>query len=198
MRRVVNRRGVQCCSVRNGLGTIFRESTSMRSCCRLIGLVVFSNRSRSGRLGQIGQSHQSPGSTMGSLNFNLLEQLTFYGSYHNNKWNQASVRPHSSGCNHPTHATYILTHELLLCTATLLQLIHFIFVPAIVWSLAVWLVYTGPLVSLPLENLAWLPPWASRCGCQPNSSAMRNLATSSMQDRCSKLPLTLSCQTGVS
>eukprot|EP00878_Enallax_costatus_P006710 GHUV01007035.1.p1 GENE.GHUV01007035.1~~GHUV01007035.1.p1 ORF type:complete len:264 (+),score=40.52 GHUV01007035.1:2-793(+) len=129
MRRVVNRRGVQCCSVRNGLGTIFRESTSMRSCCRLIGLVVFSNRSRSGRLGQIGQSHQSPGSTMGSLNFNLLEQLTFYGSYHNNKWN---------------------------------QLIHFIFVPAIVWSLAVWLVYTGPLVSLPLENLAWLPPWASR------------------------------------
>lgn len=26
---------------------------------------------------------------MGGLNFNLLEQLTFYGSYHNNKWNQA-------------------------------------------------------------------------------------------------------------
>ncbi|KAF6265193.1 hypothetical protein COO60DRAFT_1034201 [Scenedesmus sp. NREL 46B-D3] len=25
------------------------------------------------------------------LNFDLLEQLTFYGSYHNNKWNQASA-----------------------------------------------------------------------------------------------------------
>lgn len=65
------------------------------------------------------------------LNFDLLEQLTFYGSYHNNRWN---------------------------------QLIHFIFVPAIVWSLAVGLAYTGPLLSVPshvLPLLASLPTWLS-------------------------------------
>jgi hypothetical protein len=27
---------------------------------------------------------------MGGLNLNLLDQLVFYGAYHNNKWNQAS------------------------------------------------------------------------------------------------------------
>lgn len=31
------------------------------------------------------------------------------------------------------------------------------------WSLAVWLAYTGPLVSIPTAYLAWLPPWISRC-----------------------------------
>lgn len=28
---------------------------------------------------------------MAGLNFNLLDQLTFYGAYHSNKWNQASL-----------------------------------------------------------------------------------------------------------
>jgi uncharacterized membrane protein YGL010W len=65
---------------------------------------------------------------MGGLSLNLLEQLTFYGSYHNNKWN---------------------------------QLIHFFFVPSIMWSLAVWLAYTGPLLSIPSACLTWLPSWFS-------------------------------------
>jgi hypothetical protein len=30
-------------------------------------------------------------SVMAGLNLNLLDQLTFYGSYHSNKWNQASL-----------------------------------------------------------------------------------------------------------
>lgn len=28
---------------------------------------------------------------MVGLNFNLLDQLTFYGAYHTNKWNQAGL-----------------------------------------------------------------------------------------------------------
>ena len=47
------------------------------------------------------------------LNFDLLQQLTFYGAYHSNPWN---------------------------------QLIHFFFVPCILWSLLVWLAYSGPLL----------------------------------------------------
>jgi hypothetical protein len=47
------------------------------------------------------------------LNTNLLEQLSFYGAYHHNRWN---------------------------------QLIHFIFVPSILWSIMVWLAYTGPVL----------------------------------------------------
>ncbi|GAB4817512.1 hypothetical protein N2152v2_004558 [Parachlorella kessleri] len=43
------------------------------------------------------------------FNFNLKDQLTFYGSYHSNPLNQA---------------------------------IHFVFVPAILWTVAVWLAYT--------------------------------------------------------
>eukprot|EP00879_Flechtneria_rotunda_P002726 GHRR01002932.1.p1 GENE.GHRR01002932.1~~GHRR01002932.1.p1 ORF type:complete len:207 (+),score=52.46 GHRR01002932.1:236-856(+) len=62
------------------------------------------------------------------LSFNLLEQLTFYGSYHSNKYN---------------------------------QLIHFIFVPSILWSAAVWLAYAGPLLPLPPDQLTWLPTWLS-------------------------------------
>lgn len=47
----------------------------------------------------------------------------------------------------------------------LLQLIHFIFVPAIVWSAAVWLAASGPLAQPPLSvrlvAAAKLPSWAS-------------------------------------
>lgn len=43
------------------------------------------------------------------FNFNLKDQLVFYGSYHNNPVN---------------------------------QLIHFVFVPALWWTVAVWLAYT--------------------------------------------------------
>lgn len=53
---------------------------------------------------------------MASWNFNLSDQLTFYGSYHNNRWN---------------------------------QLIHFFFVPLLLWSGAVWFCYSGPIVTLP-------------------------------------------------
>lgn len=45
---------------------------------------------------------------------NLREQLIFYGSYHNNVFN---------------------------------QIIHFIFVPSILWTVSVWLAYTPALVS---------------------------------------------------
>eukprot|EP00887_Chlorella_sp_A99_P007450 scaffold2.g7450.t1 len=57
------------------------------------------------------------------INFNLREQLAFYGSYHNKPLN---------------------------------QLIHFLFVPVILGSVAVWLAYTPPLFSWP--SLAALPP----------------------------------------
>lgn len=68
---------------------------------------------------------------MAGLTFNLVDQLTFYGSYHTNKWN---------------------------------QLIHFIFVPAILWSLMVWLAYAGPVLPLSPDHLTFLPPEISRCG----------------------------------
>lgn len=58
------------------------------------------------------------------LNFDLLEQLTFYGSYHHNKWN---------------------------------QVIHFIFVPAILFSAFVWLAYIPAFIALPdLQAPVWL------------------------------------------
>lgn len=75
---------------------------------------------------------------MAGLNFNLLDQLAFYGAYHNNKWN---------------------------------QLIHFIFVPAIVWSAGVWLASSGPLVQPPQAlsaAAAALPAWLSS-GVQLNA-----------------------------
>lgn len=56
---------------------------------------------------------------MGGLNLSLLDQLTFYGSYHTNKWN---------------------------------QIIHFVFVPTIVWTIMVWLSYSGPLLPLGLQE----------------------------------------------
>eukprot|EP01025_Chloroclados_australasicus_P052103 TRINITY_DN6063_c1_g1_i1.p1 TRINITY_DN6063_c1_g1~~TRINITY_DN6063_c1_g1_i1.p1 ORF type:complete len:200 (-),score=4.20 TRINITY_DN6063_c1_g1_i1:507-1073(-) len=55
------------------------------------------------------------------FNFDLLDQLTFYGAYHNNKWN---------------------------------QIIHFFFVPMIMWSVLVWMAYTGQLYSsTPLNTI---------------------------------------------
>ncbi|KAK9807327.1 hypothetical protein WJX73_002373 [Symbiochloris irregularis] len=61
------------------------------------------------------------------FNFNLLDQLSFYGFYHQKHGN---------------------------------QIIHFFFVPAILWSVDVWLAYTGALwgVDLP-AHLSFLPPW---------------------------------------
>ena len=55
------------------------------------------------------------------LNTDLLEQLTFYGSYHRNKWNQA---------------------------------LHFVFVPCILWAVAVWACYSGPLYRVDLPSIA--------------------------------------------
>ena len=59
------------------------------------------------------------------LSFNLMDQLTFYGSYHTRPGNQA---------------------------------IHFVFVPLIMWSVAVWLAY--PPAAIPYDlpaHLAFLP-----------------------------------------
>lgn len=60
------------------------------------------------------------------FNFDLMDQLAFYGSYHRNKWN---------------------------------QLIHFFFVPLILWSFAVWFATIGGyrcqpswLLQLPLPD----------------------------------------------
>lgn len=65
-------------------------------------------------------------STMTLIGFNLVEELTFYGAYHNNPVN---------------------------------QLIHFIFVPLILWTVAVWLAYTPALFELDLAGiLFFLPP----------------------------------------
>lgn len=61
------------------------------------------------------------------LNTNLLEQLSFYGAYHHNRWN---------------------------------QLIHFIFVPSILWSIMVWLAYTGPVLPDLPEMYKSPPPLA--------------------------------------
>lgn len=72
---------------------------------------------------------------MGASGFNLdlVDQLTFYGSYHHNKWN---------------------------------QILHFVFVPLILWSVAVWACYTGPLPSAgiqpPVEIHLHLPAAISR------------------------------------
>ena len=60
------------------------------------------------------------------IGFNLVEELTFYGAYHNNPVN---------------------------------QLIHFIFVPLILWTVAVWLAYTPTLVDFDMVGaLSFLPP----------------------------------------
>ena len=64
---------------------------------------------------------------MSGLNFDLMDQLVFYGSYHKKPWN---------------------------------QFVHFIFVPLIMWSVAVWLAYAGLVtdkVNLP-SYLDFLPP----------------------------------------
>ena len=59
------------------------------------------------------------------FNFNLGDQLAFYGSYHHNPVNQA---------------------------------IHFVFVPAILWTVAVWLAYTPVFCHCFLAaHLAFLP-----------------------------------------
>ncbi len=59
------------------------------------------------------------------FNFNLREQLVFYGSYHSNPINQA---------------------------------IHFIFVPCILWTVAVWFAYTPPLCHCDMStHLGFLP-----------------------------------------
>jgi hypothetical protein len=63
------------------------------------------------------------------LSLNLLDQLAFYGAYHNNRWN---------------------------------QLIHFVFVPSIVWTVLVWLSYTGPILP-DLPAMYKPPPPLSRC-----------------------------------
>jgi uncharacterized membrane protein YGL010W len=83
---------------------------------------------------------------MGMLgfNFDLTDQLTFYGSYHHNRWN---------------------------------QLLHFFFVPLILWSVAVWACYTGPLPSgpytpkLPFQPELHIPHFISRY-CVPNLAAV--------------------------
>ena len=60
------------------------------------------------------------------INLNLMDQLVFYGSYH----------------QHPGN-----------------QLIHFFFVPLIMWGSGVLLAYTGPLFGLDLpSHLTFLPP----------------------------------------
>ena len=71
----------------------------------------------------------------------LLEQLTFYGSYHRNRWN---------------------------------QLIHFVFVPLILWSVAVWACYTGPLFGVDMPSWAGhvLPVSIARCAPSPPSFAV--------------------------
>jgi uncharacterized membrane protein YGL010W len=53
------------------------------------------------------------------LNFSLLDQLVFYGSYHNNPYN---------------------------------QIVHFIFVPCIWISVAIWLCYTGEFATHPAKD----------------------------------------------
>jgi uncharacterized membrane protein YGL010W len=69
-------------------------------------------------------SSQNP-KTMLGFNFNLKDQLIFYGSYHSNPINQA---------------------------------IHFIFVPLILWTVAIWLAYTPALFHYDLAaHLAFLP-----------------------------------------
>lgn len=64
------------------------------------------------------------------LHLDLLEQLTFYGSYHHKKAN---------------------------------QIIHGIFVPAIFWSVCVWLAYAVLPYDLPQLLFRWpLPDWLLR------------------------------------
>lgn len=76
------------------------------------------------------------------FNFNLKDQLTFYGSYHANPINQA---------------------------------IHFVFVPAILWTVAIWLAYTPAFVSV---NPDWAAPVLPACCAQysrylvPNGSLL--------------------------
>jgi uncharacterized membrane protein YGL010W len=63
---------------------------------------------------------------MPGINFNLMDQMVFYGSYHRKPGN---------------------------------QLIHFFFVPMIMWSAGVWLAYAGPVsskIDLP-SKLGFLP-----------------------------------------
>lgn len=71
------------------------------------------------------------------FNFNLMDQLVFYGSYHHNPVN---------------------------------QLIHFVFVPALWWTAAVWLAYTPPLFAL--DAASYLPACCAELAqyLQPNAS----------------------------
>lgn len=56
------------------------------------------------------------------------------------------------------------------------QLIHFVFVPLIVWSAAVWACYTGPLVGVDLPALAAhvLPVSIAKCSPTPSSHTATN------------------------
>ena len=82
------------------------------------------------------------------LNLSLNEQLAFYGAYHANRMNQ--VRPEKFKAT-PTRSSHALP-----CDASTLQLIHFVFVPIILFSVAVWLAYT-PAFLLTLPVLAGQP-----------------------------------------
>ena len=98
---------------------------------------------------------ESPG-----LNLNLMDQLVFYGTYHQKKWNQA---------------------------------IHWVFVPLIMWSIAEWLAYTGPLApGLDISSrLGFLPAEIAGCAlCSftvPCSRCPPGFLLSMLQDRAAVL-----------
>jgi uncharacterized membrane protein YGL010W len=58
---------------------------------------------------------------MAGLNLNLLDQLTFYGSYHSNKWNQASLLLHLPG--------FSLRISSLVCTPSCHAQVNSLFEP---------------------------------------------------------------------
>lgn len=69
------------------------------------------------------------------FNFNLMDQLSFYGAYHKEVGN---------------------------------QIVHFVFVPLILWSAATWLAYIPitPLVDLS-PHLQFLPPGLAQYASLP-------------------------------
>ncbi|GMH45255.1 hypothetical protein BSKO_13212 [Bryopsis sp. KO-2023] len=85
-----------------------------------------SGRNHTDVFGQLDWQEPTEAKAEGSSDgpFNLLDQLTMYGSYHNNPWN---------------------------------QLLHFVFVPVLVWTVAVWFAHSGPYFPNPLpEPYNWL------------------------------------------
>ena len=118
----------------------------------------------------------------GGLSFDLLEQLTFYGAYHAHPANKgeggpaasyyrddSSVQQHCGSALAAAGQNYRHAHHHQTTTHRPppkhrpLQVIHFVFVPAILWSALVWLAAAGPLAATPkaLAALAAarLPPW---------------------------------------